>query len=837
MSGTTSFLLRVEHVSDLPNLFAALEYEPKILPFGDAASTVARWRGFRIVAIASSDPAPAARTLAKTLGNLGERGIAVSLGQGQLCLAAPHIGEATATKAFTISLKHPTREQLDFIDALRPDPHANALSHALRLSELLRTEAAGDRFFLVFRQLLDEMVVSLDHRDPEHERRQIALLALTRILFLYFVQAKGWLNGDRRFLRRQFDRSLAAGENFHAATLDELIFGTLNRPIGKRHSPRFHDVPYLNGGLFELHHVEQRVSRRHFSNELWCRAFDDVFERFRFCVREAEEVDAIAPDMLGRVFERLMEAQQRLTKGAFYTPEELVQQVVTTAIDRAVLGEGNNTSSLLQLLRSGKPNRELWRRRLSELRILDPACGSGAFLLGALDHLTALWTQLTPERDVNRSQLRRQLLEQNLLGIDLDPTAVRLAELRLWLAIIADDPETTIDRITPLPNLDGIVRQGDTLMDPVSATRAFTTVDLVSASEEAWDIEQCRRRLFDARGARYRHITRELRLRETALAKQLLERSTVACASQIGELDALESTPDLFGSTRPLTSEQERTRNGLASSVQHLKRLQNAVFENQLPFFAFEVHAPLTMARGGFDIVLGNPPWVRAERLSKESRLSLKRRFRWWQATGRRGYAHLPDLALAFVERGLELTRPGGVMAFLVPSKITSSGYGEPARQTLVRETTLEYLHRIPDRQAQQFGATTYPLAIILRRSTPPTPTPGPVEFRNECDSPAVLLATCRAMDPPPRPRSTCIGRFPGICAAALRSDTIGSWGEDRSGRNFRRRAPPEAGETDPRAIRSVRGVDRRPNAPTRRARSGRSAVWTVRRQGSPLGM
>jgi len=361
MLGTASILRRVETVENLPDLFTALGYEPQMLPFDNAASTVARWRGFRIVAVQSSDRAPAARALARTIGRLGERGLAVSLGQGRLCLAAPHIGEVATTKAYAIPLEEPTREHLDFVEALRPDPDANALSHAIRLSELLRSEPAGDRFFRAFRQLLDEMVASLDDRCRASDRRQVTLLALTRILFLYFVQAKGWLNGERRFLRKQLDRALAVGESFHTTILDELFFGTLNQPLTKRRTSRFNNIPYLNGGLFEMHPVERQMPHRHFSNEIWCRAFDDVFERFRFCVREADEVDAIAPDMLGRVFERLMETQQRLASGTFYTPEELVRHVVTTAIDKAALDDGSNCHSLMELLRSGKPG---MRRKL-----------------------------------------------------------------------------------------------------------------------------------------------------------------------------------------------------------------------------------------------------------------------------------------------------------------------------------------------------------------------------------------------------------------------------------------------------------------------------------------
>ena len=84
-----------------------------------------------------------------------------------------------------------------------------------------------------------------------------------------------------------------------------------------------------------------------------------------------------------------------------------------------------------------------------------------------------------------------------------------------------------------------------------------------------------------------------------------------------------------------------------------------------------------------------------------------------------RGFAHLPDIAIAFLERSLELTAPGGAVGFLLPSKIASAGYGETARRHLVRETTLAYIHRLPDREAARFGATTYPLALVLRNERP----------------------------------------------------------------------------------------------------------------------
>ncbi|MDH3457780.1 MAG: hypothetical protein OER90_13155, partial [Gemmatimonadota bacterium] len=115
-----------------------------------------------------------------------------------------------------------------------------------------------------------------------------------------------------------------------------------------------------------------------------------------------------------------------------------------------------------------------------------------------------------------------------------------------------------------------------------------------------------------------------------------------------------------------------------------------------------------------------NPPWVRAERLAPAFRVRLSQRFRLWRSQDKSGFAHLPDLSVAFLERFLELAAPGGAVALLVPSKVASAGYGEAMRHHLVRETTVRYLHRLPDRQAARFGATTYPLAIIAQKAAPP---------------------------------------------------------------------------------------------------------------------
>jgi hypothetical protein len=185
---------------------------------------------------------------------------------------------------------------------------------------------------------------------------------------------------------------------------------------------------------------------------------------------------------------------------------------------------------------------------------------------------------------------------------------------------------------------------------------------------------------------------------------------------EIRELDTLAERRDLFGSRVGLSAEQERQSSRLRKSAAELDRVRTHLAEGRLPFFSFEVHAPEVISNGGFTIVIGNPPWVRAERIPGSVRRTLGERFSWWRSDGARGFAHQPDLSLAFLQRSLELVAPGGAVGFLLPSKVATAGYGESARRGLVRDTRIEYVHRVPDSESARFGATTYPIGIVVKK-------------------------------------------------------------------------------------------------------------------------
>lgn len=721
-------LASVRSARDLTGLFVALGYQPDHTPAEDGWEVIAQWHRYRILACDATSPQGAVRDAVHRMAGSARPVLLAAVGGGLLVIGAPPIGPPRSNRLLVVSCERPSPFAVRQLGALAPMGSANALGHALRISEHLASEQVGDRFYLALRDLLQRMTAYLGSRGCTADRTVAALLPLTRILFLYFIQEKGWLDGRRDYLRAALDGALARHRSFHRSVLHPLFFGTLNRPQRARSSRAAPGViPYLNGGLFEPHPVERRLGPVVFPNSLWRDAFDRVFDRFRFCVREAHEVDAIAPDMLGRVFERVMDAPQRHATGTFYTPEPVVRDVVSATIATALATEGTlSHDAAFRLLRGHLPSGALVgiRHAVRALRILDPAVGSGAFLLGALECLTEATLALNmprggPSPPDARGRIRRRILRENLFGVDLNPIAVRLAELRLWLAVVSDDSTTDVTRVRPLPNLDGVVQQGDALRDPLGAARS-----LGLAWHRALESERrvCRARdaVFSARGHDRRATERALRAAELRCAGETVGAAVESARHALRDLASHARGKDLFGRRNRLSSAQTLRHTALKQRLADLRSAARQIRDGQVPFFAFEVRRPEVMSQGGFSVVVGNPPWVRAERLPAVVRSELARRFSWWRVDAGRGFKHQPDVAVAFLQRASELTAPGGAIGFLVPSKVATAGYGAAARASLVKESTLTYLHRVADKDAARFGAVTYPLAVVLRRSPPP---------------------------------------------------------------------------------------------------------------------
>lgn len=732
-------LARTEQIDDLRDLFRVLGYQAawEVVPPGpwlgaaqaDAAGVtraalVARHGAFRVFALEAKDPERAARAAAQRLAAGAERGLACALGREprRLVCAAWRAGSAGSpalrVAAVPLPLDRPPGSALATLERLAPAPGESPLALSLRVGEALATEGVTPRFFRAFRTALERFTDRIDAPRSRTDRHTLALTALTRVLFLYFVQAKGWLDGDRRFLPKLLDRSLGTRRHFHKTALHPLCFGALNRPAADRSAAAraLGRLPFLNGGLFEPTALERRHGPGVWSNGDWRDAFDDLFERFHFSVREDEAGELVAPDMLGRVFEGVMDPEERRTSGSYYTPAALVREIVRAALEAALVSRLG--------VAPGAAERWVYRREpppcvpdLRRLTVLDPAVGSGAFLLGALDELVAL---RRAAGEGPALAVKRDVLAHSLFGVDVKLTAVRLAELRLWLALVADEEETDLACIAPLPNLDGHVRQGDSLLDPLTLAASLgSSVTVAPERAGLARIAAARRRLFDLAGPAKRPAAAELARAEAALAGALLERATVTLDRAIGELVTAARERDLFGRRRGLSAaERVRLRRLRAARRELREAARRLAREGEAPFFAFESHFGDLLARGGFDLVVGNPPWVRGERLPARVRETLESRYLSWRATRAGGFAHLPDLAVAFVERALELAAPGGVAALIVPVKLATSGYAEPLRQRLARSTRLERAAPL-DAAAHAFGAAVYPMALMAVNAEP----------------------------------------------------------------------------------------------------------------------
>lgn len=705
-------LRSIHRLEDLPRLAAALGYTPAWRELPDhcflgvtTAAIVARQGEFEWYGVGGSSEGAA--RVARTLLARGIPAAVLGLETQRRRLAV------AAADAPPLELSLDLPDPLDLARLLRcaSRPAELALAVAFRIAEALSGRGVDERFFTAFRRALHSLMAVLPPRMPLADRHALALLQLTRILFLYFIEAKGWL-GRPRFLREEVDRCLGEGRSLHRELLDPLFFGTLNRPFAARSrlARRFGSLPFLNGGLFEPHTLERRWPVT-LPTPVLREVFDTLFERFHFAL-QAPAGEAIAPDMLGRVFEGVMEPGERHATGSYYTPAVLVDAIVREAV-ALWLARRARSSYPDALRRLDDPDLET-RRMLREIRLLDPAVGSGAFLLGALRLLAG------PDRTpgIRRSARLRAILGSCLFGVDKNAAAVRLAELRLWLEVVEADPSEQPTRVAPLPNLDALIRQGDSLYDPATGLPLKPP-----AKARAAELARLRHTVVRATGAAKRAAVGALLRAERGLAETALREALSATESEIADLLEAARAPTLFGERRGLLSDDRVRLFGLRQRRRRARdRLRALLRAGEVPWFHYPTHFADVLTRGGFDLVVGNPPWVRSEALEPAFRRYLRERFRWFRGGrgGTRGYSHLPDLAVAFLERSLELAAPHGVVALLVPAKLATTSYAAATREELSRCTTIALAADLRADSRSAFDATVYPMALIVQRAPPP---------------------------------------------------------------------------------------------------------------------
>jgi|CXWL01.1.fsa_nt_gi hypothetical protein len=579
-----------------------------------------------------------------------------------------------------------------------------ALSTALRCADALDVDAAGRRTFAAMRSLLDDAIARLPGRVATESRHAWALLQLTRLLFLRFVESEGWLDGDDDFLAHHFDQCLAHGGDPQRQLLAPLFFGTLNRPVTMRSrlARSFGRIPFLNGGLFEPHPLEKRLAM-HLPADFWRGAVEQLVLRTEVTLAHDELDGRITPEMLGRVFEGVMAPDERKRDGTFFTPPALVHTLLREAlIPHLARRLARRESDVAGALDAPDP---ALRAALLNTTVLDPAVGSGAFLVGALDLLHGPGTR--DRRIVHRLVTRR------LFGVDRNPAAVRLTEMRLWLEVLRATRGASADRVRPLPNLDAAIRAGDALLDPelpALGTRLVQRLRLAQA------------RVAAAHGGEKRARLRALQRAEVAALVDALGEREATLDRAIRDLVLAQRAPTLFGDVAPVRAADRVQLAALHESHRAVRRELRRVASGtaSVPFALTTAFAPVLGGRGGFDMVVGNPPWVRAERIPVDTRRALAARYRWWRTTRTGGYAHAPDLSVAFIERGMSLLAPEGTLALLVPAKLATASYATAARTALGRQSTLHVVADLGEDPRAGFDATTYPLALIASKGPAP---------------------------------------------------------------------------------------------------------------------
>ncbi|MCK4315184.1 MAG: Eco57I restriction-modification methylase domain-containing protein, partial [Anaerolineae bacterium] len=582
-----------------------------------------------------------------------------------------------------------------------------------KLNAAFDIEAVTRLFFTTYRNVFREAEGQISGISAD-ARRLFTQKLLNRLMFLVFLERKGWLrfNGSRDYLHALWEdhrreKQANPDANFYRDRLDLLFFSGLNTPhevnvVGIRRDgflqTRIGDVPYLNGGLFE-EDDEDRDPTIAVPDEAIEPALDKLFYRFNFTVTESTPMDvevAVDPEMLGRIFEELVTGRHET--GSYYTPKPVVAFMGREALKGYLQSVCSQESSkaLTAFVDEHDParlvNPEAVLDALKTVKVCDPACGSGAYLLGMLHELLELRACLFATRGLDpltAYQRKLEIIQNNLYGVDLDPFAVNIARLRLWLSLVVDFEDGTPP---PLPNLDFKIEIGDSLTAPDPS--GGLQPDLF----------------------RHRQIEDYFRLKAGYLMAHGGEKLTLR-----ERIEALRA--EIAAWARPGGGD-----GGFDWAVE----------------FA-EVFAPSANGGyvGGFDIVLANPPYVRADVqyrhiLDEEERQEAIARWQQYrkELKGSKIYKTLYekwDLYIPFLERAYQLLRPGGQMVFIISDSYNAVKYARKSHEFFLANAHIVRLDFCSDIPLFKAGVSN---TILHFARAKPDDAHIPLRFRRRGDKP-----------------------------------------------------------------------------------------------------
>lgn len=516
------------------------------------------------------------------------------------------------------------------------------------IKDAFRVEPVTNKFFEEFRIYFEKTKQEFektnrntaclwlkDRYSEEEYKEQINKFAyrfLGRIIFIYFLQRKKWIENDQNFLKKYIENP--KNSLLYLNFLQPLFFDVFAKQENERPKEikeKYKDTPYLNGGLFEKSDLEFQLEKDRiiilFDDDFIRDLILNFFESYNFTIDENSPDDqevSIDPEMLGKVFENTLAEEERGKKGTFYTPREVVHFMVKEAILEFLIRETNlNSEKLHQLIYSEKSLEEinfskdeirLIDKKLENIKVLDPAVGSAAFPVEMMQILVNLRKQLNVSvgKNINEVILKKQFIKNNLYGVDIDPGAIEIAKLRLWLSLIVDYEKSEAE---PLPNLDFQFRLGNSLQEKIDGIDIFEEKNIkLSLFKNESEYEKMKERMIFIKDKFYssekesekRKLKKEFDELEHKLIYAVLENYKKQLEKQINNSETLISNQKRASSLKEI----EKIFKKINNIEQKIKDGTYKLFKPDFHFSeVFDRKDENGNKIGGFDIVIGNPPY------------------------------------------------------------------------------------------------------------------------------------------------------------------------------------------------------------------------------------
>lgn len=573
---------------------------------------------------------------------------------------------------------------------------------------------------------------------------------LGRLTFLCFLQRKGWMNQDRNFLQNLYQTS-PLQTDFLDAVLEPLFFGVLNTPPEKRKeifakngwntylADEWNEIPYLNGGLFEQTRYDKLTVK--FPKKLFQELFNFLGE-YNFTIDENDPDDAeigIDPEMLGRVFESLLEDNK--DKGAFYTPKEIVQYMCRQSIIEYLKSHTDQSlhADIEDLINKGLVNHALQNKDiaraihklLKEVTVCDPAIGSGAFPMGILNILFTsrqhLYGFLKESEPFNPLEVKKSIIRDNIYGVDIEQGAVDIARLRFWLAILVEEQVAT-----PLPNLDYRIVRGNSLITtfndeyiklPENPDGRTTLAKLKK------ELHQLQNDLFDLNGDKkfQREIEIKCKILEIIKVQLGIDKANAQALSRI-ESNIFENR-NLYGKALK-KAQQARAREEVKSKS--LFALNNLITSLTTPAISLADRAQIDIKffdwkiifsnifsgdanDSGFDIVIGNPPYIVYEGTNTSDLPILKTIREYRSAFGGKLNAYKVFVANAFNI----LCKPNGIVNLIFQNSFLADKQAALLRRDILSTHKIIRLDSFPERDNKKkrvFESAKMSVCILCAR-------------------------------------------------------------------------------------------------------------------------